>query len=345
MRIIQVGLGGFGRNWAKEVIPTVPGAEVVATADSFEDSRERAIAEGLTTAELCFDSAEAALAAVPADAVLVTASLVGHLPAARAALEAGCHVLIEKPFAPSVAEAEELLALAESKGLTVAVSQNYRFFPAVQAVTQLVADQTYGPLNSVGLDFRQFSGRDGRRGPHHALDEPLLVDMSIHHFDLIRTVLGREITRVDLRTWDPDWSLFSGPSAGVGIFECGPDVTVGYRGSWVSPGPRTTWGGEWRMDFAEAEVWWTSRGDGPAGWLSDVVRVTRGRTVETLELPHLEHTDRAGTLNEFITAVTEGREPTISGRNNLGTLAATYATVESAAAAQPVTIAAVSGGA
>ncbi len=336
MRIIQVGLGGFGRDWAERVLPQVPEAEVVGTADVFAASRERAVAAGLTSAEDCYASVEEALEATDAEAVLVTASLVGHVPAARAALSAGRHVLVEKPFAPSVAEAKELIDLADAQNLTIAVSQNYRFFPAVQAVSRIVAEQTYGDLHAVALDFRQMSGADGVPGPHHALEEPLLVDMSIHHFDLIRFVLGREVTAVDLRTWDPAWSLFSGPSEGAGLIESGPELVTSYRASWVSSGLRTTWAGEWRMDFADAEVWWTSRGDGPEGWRSDEVRVRQGGTVTSLTLPGVARVDRAGSLTEFLTAIREGREPSISGRDNLGSLATTYAAVESARTRQPV---------
>lgn len=338
MRIVQVGLGGFGRDWAKNVIPQVPEVEIVGTADVFAGSRALAIAAGLTTVEDCYETVEAAIEATNPEAVLVTASLVGHVPAARTALEHGLHVLIEKPFAPSVQEAKELIALADAKGLTVAVSQNYRFFPAVKAVRQIVAEQTYGELHAVGLDFRQHSGADGVRTPHHYLDEPLLVDMSIHHFDLIRTVLGREVTAVDLRTSDPSWSLFQGPSEGVGLIETG-DLVTSYRASWVSSGVRTTWAGEWRMDFADAEVWWTSRGDGPKGFTADVVTVRQGKDVEKLTLPTVERTDRAGSLTEFVTSIQEGREATVSGRNNLGSLATTYASVESARLRQPVQLA------
>jgi predicted dehydrogenase len=93
------------------------------------------------------------------------------------------------------------------------------------------------------------------------------------------------------------------------------------------------------MDFADAEVWWTSRGDGPEGWRSDAVRVRQGSKVETLALPTMARTDRAGSLTEFVTAIAEGREPVISGRNNLGSLATTYASVESARTRQPVQLA------
>jgi len=339
MRIVQVGLGGFGRDWAKNMIPQVPEVEIVGTADVFDGSRSLAIAAGLTTTDRCYETVEAAIEATDPEAVLVTASLVGHVPAARAALEAGRHALIEKPFAPSVAEAKELVELADARGLTVAVSQNYRFFPAVQAVRAIVAEEAFGELHAVEIDFRRLSGASGIAGAHHALAEPLLVDMSIHHFDLLRTVLGREVTTIDCWTWDPSWSMFTGPSEGAALIECGPDLVASYRASWVSRGVRTTWAGEWRMDFAEAEVWWTSRGDGPEGWRSDEVRVRRGSNVEKLVLPTVQRTDRAGSLTEFVTAIELGHQPGISGRNNLGSLATTYAAVESARTRQPVQLA------
>lgn len=337
MRIVQVGLGGFGRNWAEEMIPQVREVEVVGRADISPDSRQAAISAGVADQATTYETAEEAIAATDPDAVLVTASLVGHVPAVRAALDAGKHVMVEKPFAPTVAEAAELVDLAESKGLVLAVSQNYRFFPAVQAVRKLMADGELGELHAVELDFRRFSGVNGVRGPHHYLAEPLLVDMSIHHFDLMRVVLGRDATQVTCRTWDPTWSLFSGPSEGVALVDF-DDITVSYRGSWVSHGDPTPWGGLWRMDFADGEVAWTSRGDGRYGWKSDEVWIRRGQRRTKIVLPTVERTDRAGTLTEFVAAITEGRQPDNSGRDNLSTLALTYAAVESAAGGNPVKV-------
>ena len=339
MRILQVGLGGFGRDWAERIIPQVPEAEVVGTVDPSEVARNLALTAGLTTADRCFADTDEAIAATDPEAVLVTASLVGHVPAALAALRAGRHVLIEKPFAPSVAEAEQLVELADAQGLVTAVSQNYRFFPAVRAVQQIVAEGQLGDVHAVEIDFRRFSGEDGVAGPHHALDEPLLVDMSIHHFDLIRTVLGREVTSISCRTWDPTWSLFSGPSEGVALIECGADLVVSYRASWVSHGTSTPWAGQWRMDFSEGEVSWTSRGDGPLGWQADAVQIRRKDGVQNLTLPVMERTDRAGSLTEFLTAIEQGRQPGISGRNNIGSLATTYAAVESSLSRRPVELA------
>ena len=66
----------------------------------------------------------------------------------------------------------------------------------------------------------------------------------------------------------------------------------------------------------------------------------RGRFVETLELPRLERTDRAGSLTEFVQSITAGQQPGISGRNNLGSLATTYAAVEAAQTRAEVQLAA-----
>ncbi|QDP96390.1 Gfo/Idh/MocA family oxidoreductase [Microlunatus elymi] len=337
MRIVQVGLGGFGRNWAQEMIPQVTEVQLVGSADVSEESRTAAIAAGVADPDRCFATAEQVIEACDPDAVLVTASLVGHVPAIRAALKAGKHVMTEKPFAPSVEDARELVELAESQDLVLAVSQNYRFFPAVRAVQQIVRSGELGALHAVELDFRRFSGAEGVRGPHHYLDEPLLVDMSIHHFDLLRTVLGRDATGITCRTWDPDWSLFAGPSEGVALIDF-DDLTASYRGSWVSHGAPTAWAGEWRMDFADGEVDWTSRGDGKDGWKVDVVSVRRNGEDKRVELPRVPRTDRAGSLTEFARAIAEGRQPENSGRDNLGTLALTYAAVESATNNSTVTL-------
>ncbi len=331
MRIVQVGLGGFGRDWAKNVIPHVPEVEVVGTADLFAGSRAQAIAAGLTTPEHCYATTQAALEATDPEAVLVTASLVGHVPAARAALASGRHVLIEKPFAPSVAGARELVALADAQGLTVAVSQNYRFFPAVKAVQKIVAEQTYGDLHAVAVDFRQMSGADGVAGPHHALDEPLLVDMSIHHFDLMRMILGQEPVRVFTQVTDPPWSKFRDEaSAAITItFERG--TVVSYRGSWISTGEPTFWGGDWHVECEHGELRFVSREGGSSGDASDELHVLPlDGTAEAVELDHFAYHGRSAGLLAFANAIETGEEPETSGRRNLPSLALMIAAAKSA---------------
>src|ERR1044072_2104531 len=112
LRIIQAGMGGWGRDWAKHVLRTYKGVTLAACVDGDPASLALARQELGLPAKKCFESRAAALKAVDAEAVLVTANLPGHVPLATEALLAGKHVLLEKPFAPSMAEARQVVELA-----------------------------------------------------------------------------------------------------------------------------------------------------------------------------------------------------------------------------------------
>ena len=338
LRILQVGFGAWGRDWASRVLPGVPGVELAGGVDPEPTARKLAQEVVGLPASRILARLEEGLSTVEPDAVLVTTLLPGHVPVARAALEAGKHVLVEKPFAPSVAEARGLVELAAERGLTLMVSQNYRYFPAVLAVAKLVRDGELGQLHEVSIDFRKYSAVPlSGPGVHHTYEQPLLVDMSIHHFDLLRMILGREPASVTCRTWNPSWSGFAGPPVAVATIDFEEGPVVSYRGSWISAGLTTPWGGEWRMDFELGEVLWTTRGDESS--LADVVVVRpRGGKPKTRLLRRMGLIDRWATLAEFASAVRERREPQCSGRDNLGTLAIAAAAVESAARGATVRI-------
>lgn len=155
LRIIQAGIGGFGSSWASEVVPSIQGVRPVAYVDVSAAALERLVTSGLTTQERCFSSIEEAVATVDSDAVLVTTPANWHIPVAQVAIKAGKHVLLEKPFAPSVELARQAVDLARHHGVTLMVSQNYRFHPAVHAVQQLVSSGQLGKLYSIAVDFRK----------------------------------------------------------------------------------------------------------------------------------------------------------------------------------------------
>ena len=239
LRIIQAGMGGWGRDWAKSVLKPDDQVSLVACVDA--DPASLALAReqlDLPGGELLRQS-DAALAAVEADAVLITANLPGHVPLALEALRAGKHVLLEKPFAPSVAEARQVVDLAAEHGRVLMISQNYRFFPAVQAVRDLVRSGSLGEVGAVSIDFRRYANAAPREGHrHYTLHHPLLADMAIHHFDLMRAVLGQEPVEITCHAWNPPWSNFEEPAAAFATISFDGGAVVSYRGSWVSPGRR-----------------------------------------------------------------------------------------------------------
>jgi predicted dehydrogenase len=329
VRVVQVGLGDWGRDWAWRVIPAVPEVEVVGYVDS--DPGAFALLRRKVSApeEVCFGTLQEAVAAGRPDAVLVTTTLAGHAPLIRASLEAGLHVLVEKPFAESVDMAADLVALAASKSSVLMVSQNYRFFPAPRVAAALVAGSDLGDLYEVAIDFRRNNASPPKpRWRQHWDPQPLLVDMSVHHFDLLRMMFGAEPERMSCITTGAGRGGFDGPPVAIASILFG-EIPVSYRGSWISSGPITAWAGEWTMEFERGKVSWTSRGD--EGVLKDRLVITpRGRRRKTVKLPEMDRIDRAGTLTEFAMSIRAGREPETSGRDNLGTLAMVEAAVESA---------------
>jgi predicted dehydrogenase len=332
--VIQVGLGPHGRNWAKRVIPDIKEVNVVAFVDTDPHAIGLLREEAKVPADRCFESLKEAIAVTQPEAVLITTALPGHVPVIEAGLGAGLHVLVEKPFAPSLAAARRLVDAAAAKNLVLMVSQNYRFFPAPRAIAALVSASGLGKVHEVSIDFRRFSPGQGR---HQLEEQPLLVDMSIHHFDLLRLILNGEPERIYCEAWNPPWTTFTGPTVAVASIAFEGGVVVSYRGSWISNGPVTPWAGDWRLEFENGEVFWTSREDD--GVLHDkvVVRQRLGKA-RTVALPSMPRTGPWGTVTEFASAVQAGREPETSGRNNLGTIALVEAAVESATRREPVAI-------
>lgn len=333
VRVIQVGLGPHGRGWARQVIPDIKEVDLVAYVDTDPNALDLLRQEAKVPADRCFESLTDAIAATRAQAMLITTALPGHAPVIRAALDAGLHVLVEKPFAPSLGVAKQLVDMAAAKNLVLMVSQNYRFFPAPRAIASLVQEAALGKLFEVSIDFRHYSNGTGR---HQIEEQPLLVDMSIHHFDLLRLILNREPERIYCEAWNPEWTTFTGPSVATASIVFQGGLVVSYRGSWVSVGPPTPWAGDWRLEFENGEVLWTSRDDNMEHD-KVVVRPREGKA-RTLTLQAMPRTGPSATLTEFVNAVQTGREPETSGRNNLGTIALMAAAVESATRREPVAI-------
>lgn len=163
------------------------------------------------------------------------------------------------------------------------------------------------------------------------------MDMSIHHFDLLRAILGQNARQITCYAWNPPWSNFLDPAAASAtiIFDGGAVVT--YEGSWVSTAPQTPWAGEWRIECELGTITWASRSMRGANGEQVTVRI-RGQRARRVELPTLPQIDRAGTLAAFVRAIRTGAEPETSGRDNLGSLALMEAAIASAEQRAPQTI-------
>ena len=120
------------------------------------------------------------------EAVVVSTPVATHYAFARAALLAGKHVLVEKPFTASVGEAEELIALASARGLTLMVDHTFLYTGAVRRIKELVASGEIGDLlyfDSVRINLGLFQ---------HDLN--VVWDLAPHDLAIMDYVVGRKAT-------------------------------------------------------------------------------------------------------------------------------------------------------
>ena len=323
INVIQVGTGRWGGNWAHEILPTVKTINVTAHVDANPAALAALQEKSGVDKSKCFLSLKAALASVPCDIVLGTLRTEAHFPVMMEALEAGRHAIVEKPFATTITEARQLVKTAAERGLHMMVSQNYRFYRAPRAAAAALKSGMLGKLDSVSVDFR-------RHGPsmgylYYEFPDPLVADMSIHHFDLMRMVLGCEAVRVSCRTWNPPGSPFQHDPSGFILIEFANGVVLSYRGSWMSGGADTPWSGVWAMNCTDGELRWACRGDAGSdrSAVDWALAARQGHGEEKLPLEPIPYFDRAGTIAALAEAVATGKiDPYMpTGADNLGSLA------------------------
>jgi predicted dehydrogenase len=180
VHIALVGAGAWGARYAPK-LARAAGAELTAVVDhDLERARAAAPPGVLATTDLgeLVGRIEAAVVAVPARA---------HAAVARPLLEAGIAVLLEKPFAASLEEADDLVALAACRGALLQAAHLERFNPAVEAAQRLISRPRFVEANRLG----PFPGR--------GTDVDVVLDLMIHDLDLVLEFVGEPVVRVSAR--------------------------------------------------------------------------------------------------------------------------------------------------
>ena len=142
----KIGVIGFGY-WGPNIVRnfnSIDGAQVISISDKNQESLNRA-RKTYPNIMLTNDCDEI-MTAPDIDAVAVITPVSTHFELARKALQNGKHVFVEKPFTATVAQAEELIELADKKNLTIMVDHTFIFTGAVKKIKQLIDDDVMGDL-------------------------------------------------------------------------------------------------------------------------------------------------------------------------------------------------------
>ncbi len=329
MKVVQVGVGKMGRAWLRAFAETKD-VELAGIVEPVAANREWAMAEYGFAPDQCFDSIDAALAGMECDAAAVVTPPPTHRPVAEQLLRAGKHVLLEKPLATSLADARELVRIAEESGQTLMVAQNYRYHDAFSTVRSLVAGGRIGTVRSIKIEFRKDASTIfGENDFRYAMKHVLLVDMSIHHFDMIRALLGTNAARVYAQTWHVPGGNFEFDAAASVLITMDDGTLVSYAGNWAAYPPETSWNGAWEIIGDCGRIMW-SGGDYTEAEIAVQAWGAELEVIPPMSLTRGGQFGQLGLLEAFAQAVASGTPPETSAADNVHSLGIVFAAVESA---------------
>ncbi|MFL6562918.1 MAG: Gfo/Idh/MocA family protein, partial [Bacillus sp. (in: firmicutes)] len=200
LRVGVIGCGSIAQHRHLPEYKANKNVELVAVCDSNEE-RAREVAEKFGAE--AYTSFEELLKNAEVDAVSVCTPNYLHAPISIAALNAGVHVLCEKPMATSTEEAEAMIAAAKESGKKLMIGHNQRFVPSHQRARRLIESGEIGKIYSFRTAFGHGGPEgwsvDGKESWFFQKDKAFvgaMGDLGVHKTDLLRYVLGEEIVEV-----------------------------------------------------------------------------------------------------------------------------------------------------
>jgi 1,5-anhydro-D-fructose reductase (1,5-anhydro-D-mannitol-forming) len=196
---LRFGIIGFGSFAERAILPALQNCPlsvpVALQKRSRADAEAKAKAHGIPHA--C-TSAEELCALPDVDAVFIVSANGAHCAETIAAARAGKHVLVEKPMACSVEEAESMIAACARHGVKLMAAHMIRFSPMVQRMREIVRSGVLGPIVFARADF-VYDGRLSKRA--WLLDRPVagggpVFDVGVHCLDTLRYILDDEVATV-----------------------------------------------------------------------------------------------------------------------------------------------------
>lgn len=343
--MIRIGIIGCGKIAQVRHIPEYaenPDAELVAF---FSPNRTRAEEQAAKYGGKVYDTAEALLADQSIDAVSICAANYAHAELTIKALEAGKHVLCEKPMATNLADCEAMVACAKKNGKFLMVGHNQRLAKAHSTAKQLIDEGLIGTIISFRTAF-------GHGGPETWSISPgkdvwffdkkraamgVMADLGVHKTDLIQYLTGQRVIRTTARlvTLDKrgeDGQLIGVDDNAVCIYELSGGVFGTMTASW------TYYGAE-----DNSTVLYGTKGimriyDDPAH--SIVVTLADG-TVQYYDVEQIQTNDnqtKSGIIDLWINCLKNGTPPEISGESALYAMRAVFASIESSESGKSIEI-------
>lgn len=326
-RVIVVGAGGISHPWFSAI--NAEQLDVVAVVDLRKEAAEAQIEKYQLARAVAAVDVDQTLRDHPADFLIDLTIPAAHFDVTTKALRAGLHVVGEKPMAQTMEQAREMIRTSEQTGKLFMTSQSRRWDTNHATIASTLRAGRLGTITGANCDFYIGAHFGGFRDE---MQHVLILDMSIHHFDLARLFLGANAKRVWCEESNPAGSWYAQGSTANCVFEMENGVRFNYRGSWCSEGCHTSWNGDWRFIGTDGSMLY-EKDKTPHGQ----VVADRGEKKFHLPLKELEivpttieKTAFHGGLDEMLRFIRTGQKPQTECHDNIHSLAMVHAAIRSA---------------
>ncbi|MDQ6880144.1 MAG: Gfo/Idh/MocA family oxidoreductase [Candidatus Dormibacteraeota bacterium] len=329
-RVAVIGTGVMGRNHAR-VLRELGEVDLVGLADADLDAACQVAAVHNTRG---YGSHQELLERERPDAVIVAAPTNSHHTVVMDALAAGCHVLVEKPIAATLEEADELVARAAAANRVLAVGHIERYNPAVIELKRRLDEGQLGRLF-------QLNARRLGPFPQRIRDVGVVVDLATHDLDVMRYLTGSEIVRVYAETRREVHTTREDLVSGLLRFE---DGAVGVlQINWLTPSKIrelavTGERGMFRADYLTQDLYFHENASAAEhNWQQ--ITMLRGVSEGSMEQYAIQKREPLRSeLEAFLRAAAGDASGIVSGEDGRKALRLALALVESGAEGRVVTI-------
>lgn len=330
MKTIIVGLGNQGGKWVKAALEYEK-IESVTLVDIDENKLNFFHDKYNISPNQLYTDLDIAIKEANADFLIDVTPPGLHETVTTKAFHAGLHVLGEKPISYEMGVAKRMVDQAEKSKRLYMVSQNYRFHPLARTTKRLIDEGKIGNPEYVNVSF--FRGKHFSSDLYYNwIDYPLISDMSIHHFDLMRYLLNADPVSIYAISHNPSWSWFKGDTLLSSVLQFSKNIQVNYQANWCSTGRQCTLHGDWRIEGGNGGLFWDK------DRLSYCFGDSENSYSEDVSLDKMLYKEQSFAIHEFISALLENRSPECEGKDNIKSLAMMMATFESVKRKEPVYI-------
>lgn len=313
VKVGMVGAGSMGSNHLRVLSDfDAKRAQLVGIAEPVQAVREKAVNRFHVAA---FEQYQQMIEETKPDLVVVAVPTNLHFEVANYALDTSHHVLVEKPIATTLEEAETLIQLAKRRSVHLAVGHVERFNPAVMALKQLLAQGDLGTI---------FSLHARRLGPFppRIRDVGVTLDLATHDLDAMRYLTGEEVAHVYAETQQRVHQTHEDLLLGMVRFVNGALGVLDVN--WLTPSKvreLTVTGerGMYLVNYLSQDLYFYENDYSPTSWdaLRSIAGVSEGTMtrlkVQKSEPLRLEYED-------ILTAIEQDSQPTVTGEDGLAVL-------------------------